>query len=165
MSLVAQILVLFTFFWSFGWGAVELEAHAFKRKTLSLGPPQKDVVLRIGGQRFPRSTADCLEILGIQLFWRGRGDNEVFWSIALFLRCLLKMMKYHKTLGFGTLVIVDRKCSEIRKKWYFQQSFGHSDEVPSNWRLILKKIFVARTSPKWRRFMDWSAKVSKNDRC
>ena len=95
-----------------------MEVHSFKKDFVA-GTSQNNVVLRIGGQRFPRSTADCLKILEIQLSWRGWGDNQVFWIFALFLRCLLEMMKYNKTLGFGTLVILAGNAREIRKKWYF----------------------------------------------
>ena len=78
----------------------------FRKKSLSLEPSKNDVVLGIRVQKFPRSTADCLKILEIQLFGRGWGTfaySEIFQNFANVLRTIQKLQNTMKPLGLVLL--------------------------------------------------------------
>ncbi len=60
-----------------------MEVHSFKKDFVA-GTSQNNVVLRIGGQKFPRLAADCLEIVAIQLF----GGDGGITRVSGFLFCL-----------------------------------------------------------------------------
>ena len=157
MSLVVQILALFTFFWSFGWGAVDFWSSFFEKKSLSLESSKMASFWGLECKSFQDRPPIVWKSWKSSFF----GGDGVLLHILRFFKILqmfceqFKNSKNHGNLGFGTFVIFWSKMLGKYAKLVLSVifwSFGWGAvELEAH---FFKNIFVAGTFQKWRRFRD-----------